>query len=170
MAKKTVYIPDELLTAAEELGVGDSVSGMFQAFLRSRLAHQYRVPSAVSAVRDLVPYFHAQDLDKSVSFYRLLGFEQIATVGGRGQEQWWCYLTSGSAALMLAAASAPVIAEEQAALLYMYSDDVHGLRRDLEQSGAEAALSYPPHMPNGELRTADPDGYVILVGQQAAAP
>lgn len=170
MAKKTVYIPDDLLEAAEDLGVSDSVSAMFQAFLRSRLAHRYRVPGATPAVRDLVPYLHAQDLDVSAAFYRLLGFEQIAAVGGRGQAQWWCYLASGSAKLMLAAASAPIDADEQAALLYMYSDDVHGLQRDLEKSGVKSRLDRPAHMPNGELRVEDPDGYVILIGQQAPAP
>jgi hypothetical protein len=27
------------------------------------------------------------------------------------------------------------------------------------------AISHPSHMPAGELRIADPDGYVILIGQ-----
>lgn len=89
----------------------------------------------------------------------------------------------GGGKLMLARSSGPIAADQQAVLFYMYSGDVLGLRqhlidRGLRDAGAYLgetspwdgprsvfAVSQPPHMPAGELRITDPDGYVILVGQ-----
>src|ERR671916_140003 len=107
MARKTVYIPDDLLDAVGLTGEGN-LSREFQEFLRRRLAHGYEEPPPPVPVRDLVPYAHVADVGESVDFYSVLGFEPISTVGGRGQSQWWVYLQAGRARLMLAAASEPV--------------------------------------------------------------
>lgn len=84
---------------------------------------------------------------------------------------------------MLARADGPVDAEQQAILLYMYSLDVAALRRHLLANGLRDGgvysgaaspgdgpsmvfeVAHPHYMPAGEIRIADPDGYVILVGQ-----
>jgi len=84
---------------------------------------------------------------------------------------------------MFARADGPVDAGQQAVIFYMYSTDVAALRRHLLASGLRDSgryggaagpgdgpgmvfeVSHPHYMHAGELRIADPDGYVILVGQ-----
>ena len=114
-----------------------------------------------SSVNKLVPMAHVADVSKSTDFYRLLGFEMVNSIPGR-----WAYLRSGSAEIMLARASGPIVASDQAVLFYMYSDKVSGLREELIGKGVSvSATAYPDHMPRGEIRTEDLDGYVILIGQ-----
>ena len=171
MAKKTVYVPDELLAA---VGLADSgnLSREFQEFLRTRLAHGYEAPPPPPVpVRDLVPYAHVADVAASIDFYALLGFEVVSTVGGRGEGQWWAYLQSDRARLMLAAATAPIDPAEQAVLFYAYTDDIAALRTQLVAAKLKPSrIKRPAHMPAGEMRLEDPDGYVILVGQLRPKP
>lgn len=170
MAKKTVYIPDELLEAVGLDGEGN-LSREFQQFLRRRLAHGYEEPTPPVPVRDLVPYAHVADVAASLDFYALLGFEPISTVGGRGQRQWWVYLQADRARLMLAAASEPIVPEAQAVLFYLYTDDLARLRAQLIAGDRDPApIAHPAHMPAGELRLRDPDGYVLLIGQLRPKP
>ena len=122
-------------------------------------------------VRDLVPYAHVRDLDHSVQFYAHLGFEIVSAVGGRHQRQWWAYLQAGQARLMVARASEPVVPEYQGVLFYLSTDDVAALRDRLLAAGlGPSEISHPAHMPAGELRLKDPDGYVLLVGQLGPKP
>jgi hypothetical protein len=47
----------------------------------------------------------------------------------------------------------------------MYTPDLAGLREQLLACGVKVPpIGYPEYMPSGEMRIADPDGYVILVG------
>ncbi len=170
MARKTVYIPDELLGAAGLTGE-TNLSREFQQFLRQRLAHGYDETPPPIPVRDLVPYAHVSDVARSVDFYSLLGFEPISTVGGRGHDQWWVYLQAERARLMLAAANEPVVADAQGVLFYLYSEDLRRLRDHLVAGGLDPSpIDHPAHMPAGELRLRDPDGYVLLVGQLRPKP
>jgi hypothetical protein len=67
---------------------------------------------------------------------------------------------------MLTKADAPVIAAEQTVLFYLYTDGLVALRKQLLGSGiAVSEISYPLYMEKGEIRVADPDGYVLLIGQ-----
>ena len=170
MARKTVYIPDDLLDAVGLTGESN-LSREFQDYLRQRLAHGYEEPLPPVPVRDLVPYAHVRDIAVSVDFYSLLGFEPISTVGGRNEDVWWVYLQSNRARLMLAVASEPVVPEAQAVLFYLYTDDVARLRDQLIRAGLEpSVVRHPSYMPAGELRLHDPDGYVLLIGQLRPKP
>lgn len=170
MAKKTVYIPDDLLHSAGFDGEAN-LSKEFQAFLRRRLVHGYSEPVPPIPVRDLVPYLHVSNVSASVRFYSLLGFDQIATVGAEGERQWWTYLQSDRARLMIAVADQPIDADKQAILLYMYTDDLTGLRSQLLEIGLKPSpIKHPAHMPAGEMRLIDPDGYVVLIGQLRPKP
>ncbi len=134
-------------------------------------------------VNRLVPFVHVADVEASLAFYALLGFEtQSIMKDGRGNA-FWAMAKSGSAEIMLARASGPIDAGQQAVLFYMYSTDVAGLRRHLLGGGLRDGGAYlgvkGPHdgprtvfevarrdyMPAGEMRVTDPDGYVVLVGQ-----
>lgn len=137
------------------------------------------------AVNRLVPFVHVADVQASLAFYAMLGFvPQNVMKDGRG-DAFWALAQSGMAEIMLARASGPVDAGQQAVLFYMYGTDVAGLRRHLLTSGVNDGGAYsgakgpndgpgmvfevahPDYMPAGEVRIADPDGYVILVGQLA---
>ena len=87
----------------------------------------------------LVPMAHVRSVERSVAFYRLLGFEEGNRHTPEGQaEPVWAWLRSGRAQLMLAAATEPVEPEKQAVLFYLYCDDVAAFREQLLQAGVEA--------------------------------
>lgn len=135
------------------------------------------------AVHRLVPFVHVVDVGASLAFYEMLGFvPEVVLKGGVGRA-YWALARSGGAEIMLARASGPVDAGAQAVLFYMYAADVAGLRRRLLECGVRDGgvysgksepgdgprmvyeVSRPAHMPRGELRVTDVDGYVILVGE-----
>jgi catechol 2,3-dioxygenase-like lactoylglutathione lyase family enzyme len=138
----------------------------------------------MTLIQNLVPMAHVADVEDSIGFYTShLGFS-VRNRLEHGGRTFWAWLDSGSASLMLSAASAPVDPEQQAVLFYLYADDVAGLREKLLAEGLAEGEAYkggnppgsggrrlvyrithPHYMPKGELRIADPDGYVLLVGQ-----
>jgi hypothetical protein len=67
---------------------------------------------------------------------------------------------------MVARASRDVDPARQAVVLYLYTDDLEALRRELVEAGVAASeITHPDHMPNGEISVDDPDGYRLLIGQ-----
>lgn len=139
--------------------------------------------AASPTVTRLVPFAHATDVDASITFYALLGFSIKSALRDPQGRAFWAMLASGHAELMLAQASGPIDHAQQAILLYMYTNDVAALRSHLLAKGLADGqaffgqpgpsdgrrvafnITHPHHMPAGELRLHDPDGYVILVGQ-----
>ena len=120
------------------------------------------------AVHDLVPYAHVSDVARSIAFYRRLGLEVVGTVDYRGQ-LGWARLRSGEAQLMVALASGPIDPDQQAVLFYLYANDVAALREQLLADGIDVGgVGHPDHMPAGEIRVHDPDGYGLLIGQLRA--
>jgi catechol 2,3-dioxygenase-like lactoylglutathione lyase family enzyme len=125
----------------------------------------------------LTPYAHVADVARSVDFYRLLGLEVQSRHDLEGELVWALVARPGDpgdgpgARLMLASASGPVDAGNQAVLFYCWSSDVEGLHDELASAGVTVGdMTHPFHMPAGEFRVEDPDGYVVLVGQLAKAP
>ena len=121
---------------------------------------------AKPTVERLIAMALVADVQRSADFYSLLGFLVVGTFKNDAGVPCWVHLESGNANLMLSKADAPILAEQQAVLFYLYSDDLTGLREHLLASGAAVAgITYPFYMPKGEFRLADPDGYVLLIGQ-----
>lgn len=119
----------------------------------------------MDVIDDLVPYAHVADIERSISFYQRLGFD-ISRDFWRSGLRVWAMLECRQARLMVAVADSPIDPDQQAILFYVYSGSVRQLRDSLaEHSIALSPISHPDHMPNGEFRIVDPDGYVILVGQ-----
>lgn len=139
-------------------------------------------------VKRLVPFAHVAGVDQSLAFYSFLGFTPQSVLRDPKGKAFWALAQSGggsanSAEIMFAQSSGPIAADQQAVLFYMYCDNVAELRSHLlacgirdggRYSGAASLtdtfgsvfeVAHPPHMPAGELRLLDPDGYVILVGQ-----
>lgn len=116
-------------------------------------------------VSDLVPFAHAADIDASVAFYELLGFEVRSTYRP-GERVNWAFLQAGHARLMLAHADAPIAAREQAVLFYLYSRDLFGLRERLLRAGADVGeIRDGTPGPKLEMRLEDLDGYVLMIAQ-----
>ncbi len=115
--------------------------------------------------RQLVPMAFVADVERSIAFYRHLGFEVGNTFAPEGATKpSWAWLQSGDAQLMLAVASEAVVAEQQAVLFYVYTDDVAAARVSLIEAGlGPGEITTPFYAPRGEFRLVDPDGYVIMV-------
>ncbi len=142
-------------------------------------------PPLHGAVYRSAPMIHVADVEASVSFYSMLGFNVCSRFQTDDGITRWADIRSHRAQFMLARATAPILAAEQAVLFYLYSLDVRSLRdylidRGIPNAGAppmEGIESPPPngaavfdivprfYMPAGELRIHDPDGYCLLVGQ-----
>ena len=116
-------------------------------------------------VSSLIPYAHVADVERSIAFYWMLGFEVTDTRPQEGR-LGWAFMERGAARLMLALATEPIDPRAQAILLYLWCKDVAALRRELVTQGVEVGpITHPEHMPAGEIHLEDPDGYVLLVGQ-----
>ena len=114
--------------------------------------------------RQLVPMLSVADVERSIAFYRHLGFELGNTFAPPdAMKPSWAWLRSGDAQLMVAAASEPAAAQ-QAVLFYVYTDDVAAARASLVEAGLNpGAIRTPFYAPRGEFELKDPDGYVVMV-------
>ena len=115
--------------------------------------------------RQLVPMVFVADVERSIEYYRHLGFEVGNTFAADGATKpTWAWLRSSDAQLMLAAASEPVIAEQQRVLFYIYTDDVAAARTSLAEAGFDPGeITTPFYAPRGEFQLVDPDGYVLMI-------
>jgi len=108
------------------------------------------------------PLLQVGEIERSIPFYELLGFDTVDT--DRGKPLGWARMHCEGGAVMFSRAEEPVDPSARAFLLYMYTPDLIGLRERLLAAGVKASpIGYPAYMPSGEIRIADPDGYVILV-------
>lgn len=115
--------------------------------------------------RQLVSMMFVADVERSIAFYRHLGFEPGNTfTPPEATKPTWAWLNSGTAQLMLAAASEPVDPEQQRVLFYVYTDDVAAARESLLEAGlTPGEITTPFYAPRGEFQLIDPDGYVVMV-------
>ncbi|GAC1652884.1 MAG: hypothetical protein NVS9B15_13470 [Acidobacteriaceae bacterium] len=124
-----------------------------------------------------VPILHVADMERTVAFYKLLGFTLNHILRDDDGQAFWadmsCHADSvqqptrenANANLMFARASEPIDPAVQAVLLYLYSHDLRALREHLIAQGITASPIEPRfYMDFGEFRIEDPDRYVILIG------
>lgn len=120
------------------------------------------------AIRSLTPFLHVADVERSIAFYRRLGFEVRNTHALHGATApTWAYLESDRAQLMVARADGPVDPAQQAVLFWLYADDVAGMHAKLLAAGVAAGpIETPFWSPRGEFRVADPDGYGLVIAHR----
>ena len=129
-------------------------------------------PTDTPTISGLVPMVHVLDMERSVAFYRRLGFE-IGNYVPREGPMHWCWLYAPKAPdwkrgpnLMLTRSPCAIDVEAQEVLFYLYAADLPGLRERLLAAGISAGvISYPDYLPEGEFRVADPDGYTLMIAQ-----
>lgn len=125
-------------------------------------------------VSGLVPMLHVTDVERSVEFYRLLGFEVGNYQPREGQKHWvWLYAPRAAdwkrgPNLMLTRSECAIDARVQEVLFYLYASDLKGLRNALIAHGLAASeISYPEYLPAGEFCIADADGYTLMIAQSS---
>src|SRR4026209_1224866 len=81
--------------------------------------------------RALVPMISVADVERSIAFYRHLGFEVANTFACEGETKpSWAWIRAGEAQLMLAA-SPDLIPGKRTVLFYVYTEDVAAARVSL---------------------------------------
>jgi hypothetical protein len=137
--------------------------------------HQLEIEEPIAPVSGLVPTLPVLDVERSVSFYGLLGF----TVGNRvprdGPMDWaWLYAPNvpdwrRGPNLMLTRSKGAVGSGGPKMLLYLYATNLAALRESLVSAGqAPSRIEYPDYLPNGEFQLFDPDGYCLMIAQSAS--
>ncbi|AEV86380.1 hypothetical protein ACWT_5362 [Actinoplanes sp. SE50] len=120
-----------------------------------------------TGVQAAVPVLYVRSIESARRFYALFGYGE-SRAGGDGAARW-SYLQCGEHTLLLAGVQPPLIQVELPLLIYLYVTDLAAVRDRLDEAGHEYEMAgYPEHAPGGELRTRDPDGNVVLVGQRTA--
>jgi catechol 2,3-dioxygenase-like lactoylglutathione lyase family enzyme len=116
-------------------------------------------------VSDSVPFVHVADVQRSIDFYALLGFE-VGDTYHHGDRLDWAFLQAGSARIMVAHAGEPVDPSQQAVLFYLYARDLAGLREHLVANGVAASPIFDGTPgPREEMRVSDPDGYCLMIAR-----
>jgi len=127
----------------------------------------------VVPIRGLVPMIYVADVERSVAFYRHLGFEVGHSVpsGNEGKQWAWLYAPGvpdwkRGPNLMVTRRSGG--GEGKGFLLYLYATDLTGLRSQLMADGLNPSeISYPDYLPGGEMKVFDPDGHTLMIAQSA---
>jgi hypothetical protein len=128
--------------------------------------------STAAAITGLVPMIQVQEMDRSIAFYRLLGFEVGNYVPREGPVHWaWLYSPAAGdwkrgPNLMLTRSECAVDADAQEVLFYLYATDLPVTRAMLLEHGFRVSeITYPEYLPEGECRASDPDGYTLMIAQ-----
>lgn len=109
------------------------------------------------------PLLHVRQVETSIRFYELLGFETVDT--DRCVPIGWARLHCDGGAVMFLRAEDEVKTAELPAMFYMYTPNLPELRDALIRANvAVSAITYPGYMPSGEMNLKDPDGYRIGIG------
>lgn len=115
------------------------------------------------------PMLHVADVERSIRFYRRLGFELVDVGGEDGGPIGWARMNTadGSAVMFLRGeAEHPVKPELQGIMLVLYTPDLPVLREQLVTAGeTPTAIERPPWMPSGHIFLRDPDGYAVGINQ-----
>lgn len=125
-------------------------------------------------VTGLVPMLAVVDVERSVAFYRLLGFEVGNRVPRSGLLHWaWLYAPGvpdwrRGPNLMVTRSDGAIDPVTQKLVLYLYATNLAAMREELVRAGqSPGPIRYPDYLPKGELQLADPDGYRLMVAQNA---
>jgi catechol 2,3-dioxygenase-like lactoylglutathione lyase family enzyme len=117
------------------------------------------------AVNRLVPFVKVPDVERSVSFYRHLGFE-LGDTAEYGGHLSWATLSSDGAEIMFEGTNETIAPDHQGILFYLYSPDLSSLRDRLLAAGIDPGeIEDGTPGPTEEMRVIDPDGYTLMIAQ-----
>ena len=134
-----------------------------------------KTENQIAPVSGLVPMIPVLDVERSVSFYNLLGLAVGNRVPRNGPMQWaWLYAPNvpdwrRGPNLMLTRSEGAIDPAGSKILLYVYATNLVALREELVRAGqTPGTIRYPDYLPNGELQLIDPDGYCLMIAQSAS--
>ena len=126
-------------------------------------------------ITGLVPMIPVMDVERSVEFYKLLGFAVGNRVPREGRMGWaWLYSPNASnwkvgPNLMLSCSEHAIDPSVPAILFYLYATDLIGLREQLAAAGLDPGpIKYPDYLPKGEFALRDPDGHRLMLAQSTS--
>ena len=131
-------------------------------------------PATMPAVNAVVAMVRVRNVERSVEFYRRLGFavgNYVPRVENCPMAWAWLYQPQASnwktgANLMLTVGQEDISPGSHSVLFYLYAADLVALRSELLAQGVEVGgICYPEYLPEGEFRTSDPDGYTLMIAQ-----
>jgi catechol 2,3-dioxygenase-like lactoylglutathione lyase family enzyme len=112
---------------------------------------------------------HVADVERSLRFYQLLGFEAVDVEGAAGCPLAWARMRTedGSALMFLCGEEGHrPDPEQQGILLVLYTAGLPALREQLVAAGVKPSpIEHPPWMPSGHIFLRDPDGYGVGINQ-----
>lgn len=115
------------------------------------------------------PMLHTASVERSIRFYRLLGFELVDVEGAEGCPFAWARMRTedGSAIMFLLGEEGHAVEpEKQGVMLVLYAPALAQLREQLVAAGEKPCpIEHPPWMPSGHIFLRDPDGYGVGVNQ-----
>jgi catechol 2,3-dioxygenase-like lactoylglutathione lyase family enzyme len=116
----------------------------------------------------LIPFVHVDDVERSIAFYRHLGFT-VESIYKYRERAVWAALESGDAALMVSTDGDPIDPARQGVLFYLYSNHLAALRAQLLAADIQTGeIEDGTPGPKQEMRLTDPDGYVLMIAQTDA--
>jgi hypothetical protein len=116
------------------------------------------------------PLLQVEDVQRSLRFYALLGFETVDMQTGRNGRVGWARAECSGGALMFVPHEEPPKETRDRFLLYLYTPDLTGLCEQLRAAGIDPGpISRSEYMRSGEICLRDPDGFVVLIGHWGAA-
>src|SRR5262245_16465243 len=109
------------------------------------------------------PMLHVADVERSIRFYKLLGFTLVDVEGEDGCSIGWARMsTADGSAIMLMWAGDECCAVErgrQGIMLVLYTPALPALREQLVAAGENPTqIERPRWMPSGHIILRDPDG------------
>jgi hypothetical protein len=124
-------------------------------------------------VSGLVPMLPVLDVERSVAFYKLLGFA-VGNRAPRNGPMHWAWLYSPNVPdwrrgpnLMLTRSECAIDSAGPRTVLYLYATNLAALREELVRVGqSPGPIRYPDYLPKGELELIDPDGHCLMIAQK----
>lgn len=136
---------------------------------------QQEIDDQIVPVSGLVPMLLVLDVERSVTFYQLLGFAVGNRVPRNGPMHWaWLYAPKipdwrRGPNLMLTRSDCAIDPTGPKILLYLYATNLVALREALVRAGqTPEPIRYPNYLPKGELHLTDPDGYRLMLAQSTS--
>lgn len=115
------------------------------------------------------------DVERSVTFYNLLGFAMGNREPRDGPMHWaWLYAPAvpdwrRGPNLMLTRSESAIDPGGPKILLYLYATNLGALRESLVRAGqTPGPIQYPDYLPKGEFQLIDPDGYCLMIAQSTS--
>jgi len=130
------------------------------------------IQEKIAPVSGLVPMLPVLDVERSATFYQLLGFAVGNRVPRNGRMNWaWLYQPKvpdwrRGPNLMLSRSDGAIEPAAQRILFYLYAANLVALREELLTVGqSPGQIRYPDYLPKGEFELTDPDGYRLMIAQ-----